>query len=88
MTKLIIFDLDGVLVDSRELHYKSLNMALEEIAPEYVICKDEHLSTFDGLSTSRKLKILESRGLSSTLLTQIWQKKQDYTLKIVDSEYT
>ena len=29
--KLIIFDLDGVLVDARELHYNALNTALESI---------------------------------------------------------
>ena len=31
MIKLIIFDLDGVLVNSRELHYEALNRALKEI---------------------------------------------------------
>ena len=33
MIKLIAFDLDGVLVDARELHYLALNMALEDILP-------------------------------------------------------
>ena len=28
MIKAIIFDLDGVLVDARELHYEALNRAL------------------------------------------------------------
>ena len=28
--KLIIFDLDGVLIDTRELHYEVLNDALRE----------------------------------------------------------
>lgn len=28
MIKAILFDLDGVLVDARELHYEALNMAL------------------------------------------------------------
>ena len=28
MIKLIIFDLDGVLVDAREIHYEALNKAL------------------------------------------------------------
>ena len=31
MIKLIIFDLDGVVVDARELHYNALNKALESI---------------------------------------------------------
>ena len=33
MIKLIIFDLDGVLVDARELHYEALNRALDSIEP-------------------------------------------------------
>ena len=44
MNKLIIFDLDGVLIESRELHYHSLNDALRSIDPCYVIGRDEHLS--------------------------------------------
>ena len=32
MIKLIVFDLDGVLVDARDLHYDAMNLALAEIA--------------------------------------------------------
>jgi beta-phosphoglucomutase-like phosphatase (HAD superfamily) len=32
MTKLIIFDLDGVLVDAKQIHFETLNKALWEIA--------------------------------------------------------
>ena len=54
-TKLVIFDLDGVIIDSRELHYKALNDALSQISRDYVISREEHLSTFDGLPTTKKL---------------------------------
>ena len=37
MTKLIIFDLDGVLVEAKEIHYNTLNQALKEVGNEYVI---------------------------------------------------
>ena len=37
MNKLVIFDLDGVLIESRELHYHSLNSALESIDKKYII---------------------------------------------------
>ena len=47
MIKLVIFDLDGVLVDARELHYDALNKALASIDEKYVIGRDEHLSTYD-----------------------------------------
>jgi beta-phosphoglucomutase-like phosphatase (HAD superfamily) len=56
--KLVIFDLDGVLIDSRELHYDALNDALAKIGQEFVITREEHLSTYDGLNTTRKLEIL------------------------------
>ena len=31
MTKLIIFDLDGVLVEAKQIHYDTLNRALKEL---------------------------------------------------------
>ena len=37
MIKLIVFDLDGVLVDAREIHYEALNQALSEVDEKYVI---------------------------------------------------
>ena len=88
MTKLIVFDLDGVLVDSRNMHYEALNRALFDINPKFVISKEEHLSIFDGLSTTKKLKILEERGLKAEFHTLVWQKKQEYTNKIINEEYS
>ena len=37
MTRLVIFDLDGVIYDSKEIHYLSLNKALAEYGEEYFI---------------------------------------------------
>lgn len=83
MNKLVIFDLDGVLVDSREMHYDALNVALDKISPKYVISKDEHLSLYDGLPTSKKLSILtEKKGLPVDKHQQIWEDKQKATLTI------
>ena len=48
MIKLIIFDLDGVLVDAKEIHYNALNTALRNIDEKYVIQREEHLSMYDG----------------------------------------
>jgi beta-phosphoglucomutase-like phosphatase (HAD superfamily) len=53
--KLIIFDLDGVLVEAKSIHYNALNKALGE---EYALEWDEHLSTYDGLKTNQKLDML------------------------------
>jgi beta-phosphoglucomutase-like phosphatase (HAD superfamily) len=44
--KLVIFDLDGVLIESRELHYEALNDALRKVGNEFVITREEHLSLY------------------------------------------
>ena len=85
MIKLIIFDLDGVLVNARELHYDALNRALESIDKKYVIKRDEHLSTYDGLSTKKKLNLLsKNKDLPKELHDKVWELKQQMTLKIID----
>src|SRR3989344_5263394 len=84
---LIVFDLDGVLVDSREMHYEALNRAIAEVDSRFVISRAEHLSTFDGLSTTKKLNILSSRVLDSSLHQLIWEKKQEHPLNIIDKTY-
>ena len=84
MNKLIIFDLDGVLIESRELHYQSLNDALNSIDSKYVITRDEHLSVYDGLNTTRKLTLLnESKGLPVEYYNMIWQRKQLATFELI-----
>lgn len=83
MNKLVIFDLDGVLIDSRDMHYEALNRALEKVSPEYAINREEHLSLYDGLPTSRKLSMLtEKKGLPADKHQQIWEDKQKATLEI------
>jgi len=77
--KLIIFDLDGVLVEAKNLHFESLNKALGK---EYAISWKEHLSKYDGLKTNQKLEMLtQDKGLPTELHSQIWDKKQKYTLE-------
>lgn len=84
MNKLIIFDLDGVLIDSRELHYNALNDALAAVSPDYVISREEHLSVFDGLNTTRKLEMLTKlKGLPPALYDSIWKAKQEATFSLV-----
>ena len=77
--KLIIFDLDGVLVEAKKIHYDALNKALGRT---YAINWDEHLSIYDGLKTNQKLEMLtERKGLPAELHSEIWEKKQKYTLQ-------
>lgn len=80
--KLIIFDLDGVLVDSKDIHYQYLNEALLEIDKKYIISKEEHSKIFDGLSTNKKLEILsKTRGLPENFYNKIWALKQEKSIK-------
>lgn len=85
MTSLIVFDFDGVLSESRDLHFDALNQALEEVAgSEFVISREDHLARFNGRPTVVKLKMLsEERGLSSDLHTTINAAKQTHTAKIM-----
>jgi hypothetical protein len=79
MTKLIIFDLDGVLVEAKIIHYEALNKALGE---KYSISWDEHLSIYDGLKTNQKLEMLtERKNLPKENHKQVWDDKQKYTLE-------
>jgi len=76
--KLIIFDLDGVLVEAKNIHYDALNEALGE----YAITWQEHLSTYDGLKTNQKLEMLtEQKSLPVEQHREIWEKKQKLTLQ-------
>lgn len=82
--KLVIFDLDGVLIESRELHYHSLNEALRRADPKYVIGREEHLSLYDGLNTTKKLEMLaEKKGLPRSFFDQIWRDKQTATFALL-----
>ena len=77
-TKLVIFDLDGVLVEAKNIHYDALNEALGE----YAISWQEHLSTYDGLKTTQKLQMLtEQKGLPIEEHDVIWETKQHITLQ-------
>ena len=83
MNNLVIFDLDGVLIDSRDMHYDALNRALSNVGEEYVINREEHLSLYDGLPTSKKLTMLtEKKGLPVDNHQQIWEDKQKATFDI------
>jgi HAD superfamily hydrolase (TIGR01509 family) len=78
MIKLVIFDLDGVLVEAKNIHFEAFNKALGK----YAISWDEHLSIYDGLKTNQKLDMLhERKGLPKEQFKEIWNNKQTYTLQ-------
>jgi len=84
MIKLILFDLDGVLVDAKKIHYETLNKAISLFDSKCKISENEHLSTYDGLKTNQKLDLLsQNKGLDIKLHDKIWNKKQELTIEII-----
>lgn len=76
--------MDGVLVDAKEWHYYALNKALGLFGIE--ISRYDHLVTFDGLPTKRKLEILSyERGLPLRLHDFINELKQQFTMDLIHS---
>ena len=79
MIKLIIFDLDGVLVEAKNIHFDALNEALPT---ECKIEWNEHLSKYDGLKTNQKLEMLtKDKGLPPDTYEHVWELKQKITLE-------
>jgi beta-phosphoglucomutase len=80
--KAVIFDMDGVLIDAKEWHYESLNKALALFGAE--ISRYDHLVTFDGLPTKKKLEMLSLEGgFPKKLHDFVNALKQQYTMEIV-----
>jgi len=83
MKKLIIFDLDGVLVDACEWHRLALNEALKEVC-NYEISLEEHYSTFNGTPTKVKLQKLTELGiLSPEQHQEVYDRKQELTVETI-----
>lgn len=76
----VVFDMDGVLIDAKEWHYTSLNKALEHFGVS--ITRADHLSTYDGLPTRKKLDMLsKEQGLPRGLHGFLNDLKQQYTIE-------
>ena len=81
--KAVIFDLDGVLVDTKKIHFDALNIALKSIKFEQISFKD-HVNIFDGLPTLEKLKILrKKKGLNKKFFPKVQRIKQIETQKLL-----
>ena len=88
MSKLVIFDLDGVLVEAKEIHFDALNSSLKNLDEKYVISWEEHLRSYDGLKTYDKLKLLSlSKGLplDKDVQEKIFADKQIFTSKALNN---
>lgn len=81
MIKAVIFDMDGVLIDAKDWHYEALNKALDLFG--HKISRYDHLVTYDGLPTKKKLEMLSLEGtLPRGLHDLINQMKQIYTMEM------
>lgn len=78
----VVFDMDGVLIDAKEWHYEALNRALGLLG--HGISRFDHVTTYDGLPTRKKLEMLSiERNLPFALHDFIKEMKQSYTMEIV-----
>ncbi|AGE59680.1 hypothetical protein ATCVTN60342_194R [Acanthocystis turfacea Chlorella virus TN603.4.2] len=83
--KSVIFDLDGVLFDGVDLHFKSFNKALSQVDEKYVISSAEE-GKFNGIPTRMKLqKLTEERGLPEDIHHRVWEKKQQIFFESISS---
>jgi len=85
MIKAIIFDCDGILIDAARWHEEAFNRALGEFNCD-PLGHEEHLTTFNGLSTFRKLDMLASQGRIESdkdLHSEFYDTKQLHTIEII-----
>ena len=85
MIRAVAFDLDGVLIDSKDLHFEALNKAIDKVAGEaWMLSKEEHYRAYDGLPTKTKLSMLHQRkGLPKKFFHKIWLHKQKETARML-----
>lgn len=82
----ILFDLDGVLVNSRVLHYETFRDALRHVLPTKELTWTEHEKEFDALSTRLKVKKLVAQGIITEEQGKLlFEKKQELTMKQLPS---
>ena len=83
MIKVIIFDLDGVLVDTKLIHFEALNSALKKYNFDEISI-DDHVKIFDGLPTIEKLKLLKkNKKIPKKFFSKIQKFKQKITSEIL-----
>lgn len=87
MIKGIIFDLDGVLVDSKNAHFELLNESLSKIDQKYIIKRSEHNNIYDGLPSKIKLGILvKEKSFPKSKIDQVFIYKQELTSKYFENK--
>ena len=81
--KAVIFDMDGVLVDSQPYHFK----ADIETMSEYVVVKDQKFyEKFAGTLTSDRMRILKDLFKLDIPVEEMVKKREDMILEIMARE--
>lgn len=84
MTKLILMDLDGVLVDLVQAHHEALNSAITETVGNGYAITEEEFPSYNGLPTKVKLaKLVEKKHLDPTVIPSICALKQQKTIEYI-----
>lgn len=81
--KAVLFDLDGVLVDTKAVHFDALNQALQEHGFP-AISRAEHLRHYDGLKTAQKLdRLTRVTRVPADAHAGLWARKQELTSQAI-----
>lgn len=82
--ELCIFDVDGVLVNTKLLHYPATMLALKDYGYFYSLEEDE---SFGTIPTKEKLKILANQEkIKQEDIEIIWSLKDDYASELFDNK--
>lgn len=83
--KFIFFDLDGVLTETREIHFQAFHESLKSIG--IFLTEEEHTRKYDGLPTKTKLEALrEQYSLCNDQIITIDQAKQRLTIELLKNK--
>ena len=77
MIHAIVFDLDGVLFDGCTFHKEMFLQAVAELRPDLNITSEYHDTHLNGLSTRKKIELLD-------LDDAVFGRKQELTEKTID----
>ena len=81
--KAILFDLDGVLVNSNYLHYESFKQAVMSVS-NVLIDQNEHDALFNGVTTKQKLFYYMGKGIiDKTHGPEIERVKREKILELI-----
>jgi HAD superfamily hydrolase (TIGR01509 family) len=83
----VLFDLDGVLVETKQIHYFAFQQAIK--LAHLSIDETTHTAIYDGLPTKTKLKNLAlEHTLNEETIKKIDLEKQKHTIEMLQSSVT